>query len=141
MASKLALHGLVPMFPGVDHGYDIGLENGIRIQVKSSKLKFHLSYPEGTYCFDCRKFNWSSPEQRVRATRRYQFKADFFAFWGIDENRFWIIPTAETKTCIWVPREADYKKPIKWQTFENRWDLLDVESTARSLVQAVEISS
>lgn len=109
VASQLALRGHIPLFPGVDYGYDLKLENGLRLQIKSSRLKFfHRNYPEGVYSVDFRQYRYSAKEKLVkeRVASDYSQVADFFVIWGIDENRFWIIPiTAGYQRAMWLPKK------------------------------------
>lgn len=108
VASQLALRGHVPLFPGVDYGYDIKLENGLRIQVKSARLRHsHPAYPTGVYCFDWRNYQWHSMSKRHRAAKDYSVVADFFACWGVDENRFWIFPCTNVQRAVWFPKEKN----------------------------------
>lgn len=123
-ASQLCLRGQYPLFPAVDKGYDLMLDNGIRIQVKMA----HLTYPKcgvrtgptvgvrggsgkgnylgGAYIFNLRR------SARVRENsgwkrgdfRRYEGVADFFILWGADENRFWIVPTSVKNGTIFFGR-------------------------------------
>src|SRR6266446_8977274 len=51
VSSELALRGLNPHFPGVDHGYDLTVGGGLRLQVKSAHLSFRKPYPQGAYWF------------------------------------------------------------------------------------------
>lgn len=105
VASQLAMRGHIPLFPGVDYGYDLKLENGIRIQVKSSRLKFcHPAYPDGYYSFDWRCIRWDNPSKRYRSNKNYADVCDFMACWGIEDNRFWIFPASLAQRAIWFPK-------------------------------------
>lgn len=104
VASQLALRGFNPLFPGVDYGYDLKLENGIRIQVKAANLRYsHKCYPDGAYVFKWTQYNYHSPSKRMATTREYAEAADFFVCWGIDENRFWIFPCTKEQRALWIP--------------------------------------
>lgn len=107
VASQLALRGVNPLFPGIDYGYDLKLENGLRIQVKSARLQTsHPAYRHGAYTFAWRKFNYVSPEKRVRIVRHYQEVCDFLILWGVDENRFWIVPSNVRQQAVWFNRKS-----------------------------------
>lgn len=102
VACQLALRGHNPLFPGVDYGYDLKLENGLRLQVKSSRLKFfHPAYSEGVYSFD-----WRQLKNKTRSYVDYSKVADYFVLWGVDENRFWIFPCAQKQKALWLPKIA-----------------------------------
>lgn len=97
VASELLLHGHVPSVPSVDTGVDILLDNGIRIQVKSKHLgRTHPNYPEGVYHFSVKENNHGSKK------RDWTKCVDFLIFWGIDEDRFFIVPAAEAVQSFWI---------------------------------------
>lgn len=110
VASQLALRGLNPYFPGVDLGCDLLVEGRIRLQVKAASLRKHERvYPEGAYHF---KF-WQaaivtgSNTIRRRGQRDYSTCVDYVVLWGVDENRFWIVPAsllAHTSGIVVGPR-------------------------------------
>ncbi len=110
VASQLALRGLNPYFPGVDLGCDLLVEGRIRLQVKAASLRKHARvYPDGAYHF---KF-WQAAivtgakNIRRRGQRDYSAVADFIVLWGVDENRFWIVPAsllARTSGLVVGPR-------------------------------------
>lgn len=120
VASQLALRGLHPHFPGVDFGYDLLVDRGIRIQVKSARLrKQRTVYPDGAYWF---KF-WRTPVAtrtavRFRGAYDYSKVSDFVILWGIDEHRFWVVPSlllAKTQ-CFIVGPQGFYKRQEFVQT-------------------------
>ena len=91
VAAQLAVRGLHVHFPGVDYGYDLMVDGGIRIQVKTSRLLSRASRKNGPdgYSF---KF-WSAARSNRGAQKRdYSKVCHFVVLWGIDENRFWIAP-------------------------------------------------
>lgn len=96
VASQLALHGHNPCLPGVDYGFDLMLDSGIRIQVKASSLYMtHPAYPTGAYRFSIRENLTVKAGQQVRGRRLkrdWKNLCDYFIFWGINENRFFIMP-------------------------------------------------
>lgn len=121
VASQLALRGLNPHFPGVDFGYDLMVENGVRIQVKASSLRHNARvYPDGAYWF---KF-WQSKilsgnnNVRVRGARDYSKVSDFLVLWGVTENRFWIVPSsllASTQSAV-IPARVIQMKSERLET-------------------------
>ncbi len=145
VAAELAMRGHIPLFPGIDHGYDIMIENGLRLQVKSAHAKLgHPGYPDGAYAFDSRQYTWGKENTRQRNSRSYTKDADFFVFWGIEDNKFWIMATGEFRSGIWFTRatpvmgDKNYKRVTDRRlAYENRWDLLDVSNTSRALIESV----
>ena len=151
VAGQLALRGHVPMFPGLDVGFDIMLGNGLRIQVKSATLRIQsgVNYPDGAYSFALRRGAWDSNDKRYKRSslRPYSEVADFFVLWGMDENRFFILPTKGCKKAIWFSRRGSISKSNNRKTFdvvtakrlaefEDRWDLLDVDSSVDAIVSS-----
>jgi hypothetical protein len=144
VASELAMRGHVPFFPGLDIGFDLQLQNGLRLQVKSGTLVYR--HPAGVkanvgYFFNLRRGAWDNATKRYTGKKRRSYAeiADFFVLWGIEENRFFIVPTSREKTSIWFcGRETvnlswnrslmDKITRERCAEYEDRWDLLDVNS-------------
>jgi hypothetical protein len=156
VASQLALHGRVPHFPGVDFGYDLLLENGIRLQVKMSMLRQPRvnNYVEGAYCFNLRRSVWDASTNRSsrKEVRSYAGVADFFVLWGVDEDRFFIVPTSIKNHNLWctsrnyVSRSNNSKffgqtTEKRLAEMENRWDLLDVDRAVEEITSGVGVPS
>lgn len=115
VASQLALRGLIPHFPGVDFGYDVMVDGGIRIQVKAArKQPKRQGWGAKVYWFKMWKPAYASGNNKIHRgrPRDYSSDCDFVVFWGIDENRFWIVPaTLISKTCsIVLGPEGFYKR-------------------------------
>ena len=159
VASQLAMRGRVPMFPAVDLGYDLLLDNGLRLQVKCSSLRRNnqgmkeISHNLG-YLFDLRRGAWFSTEKRFRKTglRPYSEVADYFVLWGIEENRFFIVPTTPNRAAIWFNSKIatsrshnrnkfDKNTEDRLREFEDRWDLLDVASTSNELIESAAVDN
>lgn len=148
-ASRLSLLGHTPYFPSVDYGVDLMLENGIRLQVKSAKLRNHPGYQYGAYSFDIRKsYLVLNPGKIYRETRSRTYKGivDFMVFWCIDENRFFVVPAAEVTKTVWVSARGNYLCRRKKQnhatniaSYEEAWHLLDVDSTLSEIESQQEI--
>ena len=104
VAAQLMIRGVVPFFPAVDRGVDLMAENGCRIQVKSVHrcttpitLRKNL---EGVYRFAFKRGVYRASSERgtikeVRyvPARKFSEYCDIVALWGIDQNRFWIVPS------------------------------------------------
>lgn len=147
-AAQLALRGHVPFFPGVDYGYDLLLDNGVRLQVKTARLFSTFGkrdrHPQGAYGFDTRCCKVGSDGKMRRVLRDYSTVADFFVLWGIDENRFWIVPCNELKgSAVIASRAKVYDGPQyakvrqRNAAWEDNWDSLDVASVTQNLVDGV----
>lgn len=102
VAAQLLLRSVVPCFPAVDVGVDLYTTAGCRIQIKSAHLcttpaivrkntegVYRFSFPQHYY----RNSSNRGPVNHVRIKRR-QFEefCDVVVLWGIDQNRFWIVP-------------------------------------------------
>lgn len=151
VASQLAMRGHVVMFPMLDVGFDLQLENGLRLQVKSSTIKTqgNAIYRNGAYGFGLRRGAWDSNAKAYKRSnyRPYSEIADFFVLWGVEENRFFILPTAHAGKAIWFGVRGFESKSPNRRVFgkisaqrlaemEDRWDLLDVDGTSRDLVKS-----
>jgi hypothetical protein len=90
VASQLLLRGVSVSFPAVDDGADL-YAGHLRIQVKSArKIRVRRAGSWG-YHFNIGVHKWN-PKKRQHFHVEARNRVDFFVFWGIDENRFWIVP-------------------------------------------------
>ncbi|SRR6266481_1497961 len=157
VAAQLAIRGHIPIFPGVDYGWDLMIENGLRLQIKTARLngqtKRGVLYPG--YSFNLRKTSISSIKRMSSIARDWTKVADFFVLWGIDENRFWIVPTTSRNTSAirftqYEPMPNDITgrlrggKNLQYQqaverkaAYEGRWDLLDVNRVIETVAKQV----
>jgi hypothetical protein len=148
VAAQLAVRGHVPLFPGVDYGYDIMLDNGIRLQVKSAHLSQNIGnvrkrYPGGVYHFNTTVAKIGEDGQQRRVVRDYSTVADFFVLWGIDEDRFWVVPTGQPKNSFFMcsrsplndfPQYMNIKE--RNSGWENNWGVLDVALQSKQLIES-----
>jgi hypothetical protein len=169
----------------VDYGFDLLTDAGVRIQVKSSHLYMnHPAYPAGAYRFSVREnLDVRAGKQvRRRPRRNWNSLCDFFVFWGIEENRFFVVPcssmaqgtvyvrrriVAREEMCLRAVHMRDQQgfktgriaeelgvsmretrwllspspKSQKFGEFENRWDLLDVNSATERILQTAAVSA
>jgi hypothetical protein len=112
--SELILRGHAPFKPAVDdHGVDLMLGSGLRLQVKTATLRTRKSGTKHLKGGDvdnihtgyylslgwCQRGRVQTPIRRKRA---YSEECDYFIIWGIDENRFWIVPSfvLDNRTCL-----------------------------------------
>ncbi len=90
VASQLLIRGIPVHFPAVDTGVDLIAGERIRIQIKSG----HKYEGRKGYTFAMSSLVPSAKTGTYRTKFRDWSKAtDFMIFWGIDENRFWIVPS------------------------------------------------
>jgi len=96
VAAQLLLRGHNPFFPAVDIGADVMLDSGVKVQVKSAHLRFQKGvYEQGAYWFKLATravVNKGAVQKRV--SRMFSHECDFVVLWGIEQNRFWVIPAA-----------------------------------------------
>jgi hypothetical protein len=135
VASELALMGHATFRPNVDVGVDLIIDNDLKIQVKTSHVRLVGEYPY--YLFKLNEKLSMKDGKRVRGKREKKFseEVDFLIFWGVDENRFWIMPAKEAddkgslymaplpthpKARVLLLRKAE----SALQAYEGRWDLL-----------------
>ena len=89
VAAALLLRGFIPHFPSVDCGSDLTVQGGLRVQVKTSRLRFHCkAYPQGAYYF---KLTHACGKRRGQP-RTFSTECDFVVLWGVDHDRFWVVP-------------------------------------------------
>jgi len=97
VASELQLRGFNVLFPSVDHGYDLMVEGGVRIQVKSAHLAYRRTvYPQGAYWFKFQKSAVISQFGKIRERPSQKFSeiCEFVVLWGIEQSRFWVVPAS-----------------------------------------------
>lgn len=138
--SELILQGFMPAVCDQDNGVDIVLvDNGKRLQVKTSSRPSH---DVKNYSF---KYSFSIRQAQIRNTgdgvfrRKYSKKsyagiADFFIFWCVEHNIFYIIPEdiIGEKVSFVIPtptedrtyRINDRKSKSKYEKYKNAWYLL-----------------
>jgi len=131
VASQLLLRGVNLFFPAVDVGADLITGSGIRIQVKSTYLSSRRSsdFKGGAYWFHFVKYGLENGK-RTYARRDFAAECDVVILWGIDQNRFWVVPACELTDCQClvlgaVPgRVYPNARSAKILAFENKWDLV-----------------
>lgn len=112
--SELILRGHSPFKPAVDdHGVDLMLSSGLRIQVKTATLRTRKSetkhLKDGDVISEVTGYHlslgWTQSGRihaPIRRKRAYSEECDYFIIWGVDENRFWIVPSylMDNRTCL-----------------------------------------
>lgn len=90
VAGHLLLREIPVSFPEVDTGVDIIAGNGIRVQVKSSHSRVERT---NGYMFTMSARTPKNGHKQYRLKHReYHSFVDFMILWGIEDNRFWVIP-------------------------------------------------
>jgi len=96
VASQLALRGFNVHFPLVDYGYDLVIDGGVRIQVKTARLvvRSGMYKDQGAYWFKLAKSMKRAKSKTWQSRPRiFSERSDFVVLWGIDQNRFWVVPS------------------------------------------------
>jgi hypothetical protein len=113
VASQLLLRGFRVCFPAADgHGVDLVLESGMRIQVKTSHLGTYDRTPYGAYWFNFGKTKFATATGALRKEKRnYSEQCDFVILWGIEDSKFWIVPSKELDNAngVVMGRAEQYK--------------------------------
>ena len=95
VASELIRRGVVVALPMIDLGYDLLLESGVRIQVKTchrrplghGKLLNYFLLPSVRRVANTQSY-------KNLYDRKPSDEYDFCVAWGVDEDRFWVIPAS-----------------------------------------------
>jgi len=90
---ELLRQGINPYRPVVDdHGVDLMLLNGLRLQVKSAHLSAPNKGRSRSYVFSCAQNVYGIGYRRIQKRRTFANECDFVIFVGLDQRRFWILP-------------------------------------------------
>lgn len=116
IASELLLRGHNPSISVVDEGVDIILENGIKIQIKTTNNPLK----NDKYQISLRGPNHFNGNKNRTA---YSLKSDFTIVWLIKINIFYIIPSAVLvgKKSVDFNTNTNFHKP-----YINNWDVLNI---------------
>jgi hypothetical protein len=111
VVSELIFRGHAPYIPVADdHGVDVLLPTGIRIQVKTARLhtrkgrhKYGVTEMSGYWL----SLGWTQSGRvhtPIRRKLKYSDECDYFVIFGVDEQRFWIVPSfiMDNKTCLFL---------------------------------------
>lgn len=96
VASNLLVRGVPVHFPAVDVGADLIVGEKIRVQVKSSRFVNVRGKAQSFYNFSLTTSlpNWKTGHAKT-LRRDWSKYCDFVVCWGVNENRFWVIPTSQ----------------------------------------------
>lgn len=94
VTSEILRRGVPVSRPIVDLGADL-VTGALRIQVKSARLSCHDSrWNQRVYGYNLNT-HLGRKDAKEQRHIRYSDYLDLFVFFGIEQNRFWIIPAAE----------------------------------------------
>jgi len=151
VCAELLVRGVNCAIPTVDTGVDILLLDGRRVQVKATRLASRRSKDKQApslgpaYRFTLSVKGFGNPHQgswrrhassRPFVLRSYSNEVDFLVLWGVDEDRFWVIPAAicDQRQCLVlypghrIPQIRTSSDVAAFgsvvHTYEGRWDLL-----------------
>lgn len=125
VASQLCSRGFNPHFPAVDIGADLVIDAGIRIQVKTTHLKTSTQYPNGVYWFGLHK-TVIKKRMQVCENRLFSPDCDFVVLWGIEQNKFWVVPAAvlDSVQVLAIRPDPLFKDclSVTMRQYENAWE-------------------
>jgi len=113
--SELMLKGFNPAKSYLDNGIDLILENGKKLQVKTSHKLLRNLKRKASYGYGFSLQDWKN--------RRHKLNIDFIVCWCIEDNIFLIIPKTELNATriYFVPSW----KNSHLRRYINTWDLLN----------------
>jgi hypothetical protein len=98
-AAQLMLRNVNVLWPSVDCGVDLYASTGCRIQVKTARVcsteKMVRFNGEGAYVFPLPKSKRraiTNSTSVVVPRPKFSETCDVVVFWGVEQNRFWIVP-------------------------------------------------
>lgn len=156
VCERLCRYGYTPFIPSVDFGTDIMLDNGLRIQVKSSSGCKHPAYPLGVYQFSLRQSarnKWrnhvgNNPYESGDGLAHVQETNDFLVLFAVPERRFFIVPVSavNSEMIYIVPKDSPVLQRVKnpspstigrrLMQYEEAWYLLDVDAQVQETVES-----
>jgi len=115
--SELLLRGFNPAKSYLDNGVDLILENGCKIQIKTSRKNLHTKCKreQPTYKYQFIFQNWKN--------KKHNLNVDFVICWAIEDNIFFIIPKLEIPNISGLSFVPSYKKN-KLEKYINNWETL-----------------
>lgn len=138
--SELLLKGFCPAVFDQDMGADIFLSNGKKLQVKTSLKPINSKKDYSwRYSFNVRQAQFRPAEnglyERKQTRSNYSGEIDYFVFWCVKDNVFYIIPEEEVggKISLVIPTPKKDRKYIKrtwkestskYEKYKNNWEVL-----------------
>lgn len=100
VAAQIMLRGMAVLWPSLDIGYDLMADNGCRVQVKTAHVslteKMRGHHGEGAYVFPLprtKRIPITDSKVVLKARPKFAEICDVVAFWGVEGNRFWVVPS------------------------------------------------
>jgi len=121
--SELLLRGHNPAKSYVDNGIDLILENGTKIQVKTtSKILNNKKVGVGAAA----EYRFYLGKGNKKAKVKFSEYVDFLIFWAVKENKFWIIPSKilDMKIALTIGGLRKHRDN-HYDIYENKWDSLN----------------
>ena len=119
--SELILRGYNPAKSYIDNGIDFILEDGTKIQVKTTLKKSSDKKGFMSYRFGMRKGN---DKKKINPSSY----CHFIICWGISDNQFWIIPANKIGNRATISLSFPLKYKIgQFVKYLNNWDILGRE--------------
>jgi hypothetical protein len=153
VASELLLRGCNVYFPSVDIGADLIIDNGARIQVKSTRLVIRTKRIQSTYIFQLHGYRLKGEGTQKtwkKKSNHFSEKCDFVVLYGQTEQRFWIVPAIllDGKSHIVISNEIPGERKCRMtglgsvvRSYENLWKMITsytLEKSAMTIVKAEE---
>jgi hypothetical protein len=104
VAGQIMLRGMNVYWPANDTGCDLKADNNCRVQVRTAHL-YHRKEYGPIYFFPLprnRRMPNSDKTTKLVARKKFAEVCDFVVFFGIEQNRFWIVPAALCDECTGV---------------------------------------
>jgi len=116
--SELLLRGHNPAKSYLEDGADLILENGKRIEIKSSHLRT-VKDPRYNYRYVHYGFSfWGGHRSRIKKD------FDFAICWCVEANVFYIIPVKEIKGSTFGIKNVSPNAPNRYAPYRENWELL-----------------
>jgi hypothetical protein len=113
VAAQLLLRDISVFFPHVDTGCDLMTESGCRLQVKCAHLYSHKNGPRYSFPLPkTRRIPNSDKTTKLITRKSFAEVCHFVVFWGIEQNRFWVVPAnlCDEVTGVELGLENNYKR-------------------------------
>ena len=115
--AELLMRGFNPSLMALDEGVDIILENGIKIQVKSSTASLRKQLRNRG-----KDYYSINLMRRGKKTGNLKDSVDFVIVWAYRENDFFILPANKLRSHSSISLMRESKS--KWYQYLNNWDSL-----------------
>jgi hypothetical protein len=95
VAGQLMLRDVNVFWPSFDEGCDFMTGNGCRVQVKTAHLYGHPNGPRYSFpLLRMRRIAKTNNVSKLMPRKAFSEVCDVVVFYGVEQNRFWIVPSA-----------------------------------------------